>query len=188
MSNFKGEPFPNKKYSAILCDPAWTFETYSDSGKERSAEQHYDCMTTEDIQNLPVQDICKDDCVLFLWVTFPLLIEGLLTMEAWGFEYKTCAFSWAKKNSSNMGFFMGMGYWTRANVEICLLGTKGKPKRREEAGGVRQLIVSPLREHSRKPDEQYDRIEDLVKGPYIELFSRSDREGWDSWGLESGKF
>lgn len=189
-------PFPKKKYKAILCDPPWTFETYSAKGKDRSAEQHYPCMTKEDIQNLPIQDLAEEDCVLFLWVTYPCLKEGMELIDKWGFSYKTCAFMWAKKNKSNMGFFMGMGYWTRANGEICLLATKGKPNRREVVEGMkdhekstnqRQLIVSPIREHSRKPDEQYNRIEYLVEGPYIELFSRCNRQGWDSWGLETGK-
>lgn len=183
------DPFPDKKYKLIYADPAWTFKTYSDKGKDRSAEKHYKCMTLEEIQALPVQDIAEDDCVLLMWVTWPCLQEGLATIKAWGFEYKTCGFSWAKKNKSNLGFHMGMGFWTRANTEVCLLATRGKPKRIEETGpSVRQLVVSPVREHSRKPDEMYGKIEDLVVGPYIELFSRTDREGWDFWGDEIGKF
>lgn len=179
-------PLPKKKYKAILSDPAWSFKTYSEKGKDRSPEQHYDCMPIEDIYRLPVQDIADQNCILFLWVTFPLLKEGIKTLEEWGFTYKTVAFTWAKKNKSNLGFFMGNGYYSRANAEICLLGTKGKIEVKSRS--VRQLIVSPLREHSRKPDEIYSRIEQLVDGPYLEMFSRNNREGWDSWGLEAGKF
>jgi len=180
--------FPRKKYSVILADPPWDFKTYSDNGKDRSADRHYNVMTREEIQSLPVDKIANEDCVLLLWVTFPCLVEGIQLIEKWGFKYKTCAFSWAKKNKSNLGFHLGMGFWTRANTEICLLATKGKPKRKKTGAGVRQLIVSPVRQHSRKPDEQYDRIEALLEGPYIELFSRCKRKGWSSWGLEVEKF
>lgn len=185
----KIEPFPDKKYRVIYADPPWSYEVYSKKGKGRSAEHHYNTMSKENIQELPVKGLADDDCVLFLWVTFPCLIEGLELIEKWRFTYKTCAFSWAKKNKSNLGFKIGMGFWTRANIEVCLLATRGSPKRIEETGpSVRQLIVSPIREHSRKPDEAYDRIENLVEGPYIELFARTEREGWDCWGLETDKF
>lgn len=181
-------PFPDKKYRVIYADPAWTFNTFSDKGKDRSPEQHYECMDINDIYNMPVQDIAMDDCALFIWVTFPLLKEGIQTLESWGFEYKTNAFTWAKKNSSNVGWKMGNGYYTRANAEICLLGTKGNMGPYVKDKGVPQLVVSPIREHSRKPDVVPQRIERLFDGPYIELFSRTAREGWDHWGLESGKF
>lgn len=182
----KIEPFLKKKYKVILADPPWSYEVYSKKGKGRSAESHYKTMSKEDIQNLPVRDIAADDCVLFLWVTYPCLIEGLELIRKWGFSYKTCGFTWAKKNKSNLGFFMGMGFWTRANTEVCLLATRGSPKRID--AGVRQLVISPIREHSRKPEEVYGRIEKLVEGPYIELFARQGYKGWDSWGFEKNKF
>jgi N6-adenosine-specific RNA methylase IME4 len=114
-------------------------------------------------------------------------------IRAWGFEYKTCAFSWMKAHAGQIEMFrddfdalMGMGYWTRANNEVCLLATRGKPKRLN--ADVRQGIIAPRREHSRKPDGIHERIERLVAGPYVELFARATRPGWDAWGNEVGKF
>ncbi len=106
-------------------------------------------------------------------------------MHEWGFEYKTAAFTWAKTTSKDNWHF-GCGYWTRANAELCLLGTRGTPKRLSRA--VRQLLISPVREHSRKPDETHERIERLVAGPYLELFARQSRPGWTTWGNEADKF
>lgn len=169
-------------YRVILADPPWSWRTYSDKGRAKAPDRHYPLMSFKDIANLPVDSIANQNCCLFLWVTFPKLIEGMDVLYAWGFEYKTVAFVWVKENKISPGLFMGMGYWTRTNAEICLLGTKGAPKRL--SGGVRQVIVSPRREHSRKPDEQYKRIEELVPGPYIELFARRMVPGWDCWGNE----
>ena len=177
------------KYSAILADPPWSFRTYSGKGKGRSAEQHYDCMSFPELCVMKIP--AADDAALFLWVTDPMLRLGLELMAWWGFEYKTVAFTWVKCNKPASinhvpQWFTGMGYWTRANPEMCLLGTRGKPKRINK--DVRQLIVAPRREHSRKPDEIYDRIERLVGGPYLEMFARQTRPGWDSGGNEVGKF
>ena len=177
-------PFPNKKYNIIYADPPWQFKTYSEKGKEKkSAENHYDCMNIEDIYDLPVQDIADDDCVLLLWVTYPLLKEGLRTIEEWGFTYKTCGFSWVKKNKKADSFFWGLGYWTRANNEICLLATKGKPKRVSKS--VHQIIYEPIDKHSKKPSVVRENIVELCGDlPRIELFARQTAEGWDSWGNE----
>tara|TARA_R110000822_G_scaffold71181_3_gene171726 strand:- start:1291 stop:1833 length:543 start_codon:yes stop_codon:yes gene_type:complete len=176
--------FPNKKYNIIYADPAWTFKTYSEKGKEKkSAENHYSCMNIQDIYDLPVQDIADDNCVLMLWVTYPLLKEGLKTIEEWGFTYKTCGFSWVKKNKIADSFFWGLGYWTRANNEICLLATKGKPKRVSKS--VHQIIYEPISKHSKKPCIVRDKIVELVGDlPRIELFARETAVGWDSWGNE----
>jgi len=132
-------PFPDKKYNIIYADPAWTFKTWSNKGEEKSPK--YDVMTINDIKNLPVNEIIENDCVLFIWVTYPLLKEGLETIESWGFEYKTCGFSWIKQNKKADSLFWGLGYWTRANNEICLLATKGKPKR--VGKGVHQVVAWP---------------------------------------------
>jgi N6-adenosine-specific RNA methylase IME4 len=173
-----------EKYNIIYADPPWTFKTYSDKGKGRSAEQHYNCMTKEDIQKLPIQNICEKNCVLFLWVTYPCLKEGLELIEKWGFTYKTCAFSWIKLNKKSNTPFVGMGYYTRANNEICLLATKGKPLQRQSKG-VKQVILSKIEEHSKKPDEVRHRIVDLFGDiPRIELFARQFADGWDCWGNE----
>ena len=168
------------KYKVIYADPPWHFKSYIPNGDGRNATQHYDCMSISDISNLRVSDLASDDCVLLMWVVDPMLPEALEVIKAWGFKYKTVGFTWAKQNKNDLGMFTGLGYWTRANPEMCLLATKGKPKRLSKA--VRQLIISQRQEHSRKPDEVYDRIEQLLDGPYVELFARRERKGWDSWG------
>ncbi len=189
-------------YGAILADPPWDFKVWYAGGWRntpggrkftRSAPRHYDTMEDNEIAAFPIEKIAAKDCVLFLWTCWPMLQRTFPILDAWGFKYKTCAFCWVKANTQQIDMFrddanprMGMGYWTRANSEICLLATKGRPKRR--ASDVRQAIVEPLREHSRKPDCIYERIERLVAGPYIELFARQHRPGWDSWGDETSKF
>ena len=179
---------PDKKYHIIYADPPWTFKTWSDKGKGKSAEQHYDCMTMEDIKNLPVQDICEEDAVCIMWVTFPLLKEGIETLEAWGFKYKTVAFNWVKRNKKANSWFVGMGYYTRSNAEIAILGTKGKVLNRPNRN-VPQVCDDRIREHSRKPDIIRQRIIDLFGDiSRIELFCRDALQGWDTWGDETGKF
>jgi len=151
-------------------------------------------MKLSDIQKLPILDIADDNCALFLWATDPLLPEAIDLMEHWGFKYKTIAFNWVKLNpkAPNFGwnkkdFFTGMGYWTRANPELCLLGTRGKPVR--QRADVRRLVVAPRREHSRKPDEVPERIVDLMGDiPRIELFARQPRKNWTVWGNETEKW
>lgn len=175
-----------RHYGVIYADPPWTFLTRSDKGKDRSAEQHYSTMTLEEIKALPVAELAAPNCALFMWAIDTHLPMALDVIRAWGFTYKTRAFCWAKQNKRGEGFFVGMGFWTRANPEDCLLATRGSPKRL--ATDVRRLVVSPRREHSRKPDEVPAGIERLVAGPYCELFSRTHRAGWDMMGNEVGKF
>ena len=172
-----------KKYSVILADPPWAFRAWSDKGKGRSAEQHYPTMRLEDINALPVADLAAEDCVLFLWATFPMLKEALAVVEAWGFSYKTVAFTWVKENRKSPGLFWGLGYWTRANAEVCLLATRGSPKRQSAA--VHQVILSPVEQHSKKPDAVRERIVTLMGDvPRVELFARQETLGWDVWGNE----
>lgn len=175
----------DKKYNIIYADPPWTFKTYSEKGKEKkSAENHYACMKKADIQQLPIQRITAKDCVLFLWVTFPCLKEGLELIEKWGFTYKTCGFTWVKRNKKSNSYFWGLGYWTRANAEICLIATKGNPKRVSKS--VHQICDARIREHSRKPEEIRERIVQLCGDlPRIELFARQSAKGWDCWGNEA---
>lgn len=174
-----------KPYDVILADPPWDFETWSENGNGRSACQHYKTMSFEDICSLSVQDIAAENSVLFMWVTGPCLEYGLEVIEAWDFEYKTQAFVWVKTNPRGIGIFMGNGYYTRANAELCLLATRGEPLP-VAAHDVSQIILSPVREHSRKPDEQYTKIERLYPGKrYVELFARRARPGWKTWGLEA---
>jgi N6-adenosine-specific RNA methylase IME4 len=182
-----GPPWPrNRHYRVIYADPPWTFATYSRKGKGRSAEAHYDCMDLEAIKRLPVAEWAADDAVLLLWATDPLLDRALEVARAWGFAYKTVGFYWVKRNAGGEGFFTGLGFWTRANPEQCLLATRGRPRRR--SADVGKLVVAPRREHSRKPDEVYGRIEALLEGPYLEMFARSTRAGWDAWGAQAGLF
>ena len=172
-----------KKYSVILADPPWQYKVYSKKGLGRSAESHYPTMNIEDIKALPVADIAEKDCALFLWVTFPCLLEGFEVIRAWGFTYKTVAFVWVKQNKKSDSLFWGMGYWTRSNVELCILATKGSPKRVD--AGVHQVVVSHIEEHSRKPGEVHERIRRLMGDvPKIELFARRKAEGFDVWGSE----
>jgi N6-adenosine-specific RNA methylase IME4 len=176
-------PFPNKTYDVIYADPAWYFKTYSKKGIGRSPEQHYSCMSINDICNLPVDTISKPNCVLFLWAIDSMLPQAFKVIESWGFIYKTVAFTWAKKNKKSESFFTGLGYWTRANPEMCLLATRGKPKRISKS--VRQLVIDIRREHSRKPDRIRDDIVELCGDvSRIELFARQRAKGWDSWGNE----
>ena len=174
---------PNKKYNIIYADPPWHFKAYSDKGNGRSALQHYNCMSINDIYNLPVNRISDNDCILFLWAIDPMLPQAMEVIKRWGFTYKTVAFTWVKQNKKSDGYFTGLGYWTRANPEMCLLATKGKPKRLSKS--VRQLIISKLQEHSKKPDEVRDRIVELCGDlPRIELFARQRFDGWNAWGNE----
>lgn len=199
MEAFEG--LPRRHYGAIYADPPWQFATWNkatavkrrSSGTNVSAATHYNTMRIQDIAALPVGDLAERDCCLFLWVSWPMLPEAMHLIKSWGFEYKTCAFDWMKAHAGQIDMLrddsdvlMGMGYWTRANSEPCLLATRGKPKRLSAA--VRQGIIEPRREHSRKPDCVHGRIEKLVAGPYLELFARAPRAGWDVWGNETNKF
>lgn len=178
-------------YAVICADPPWHFKTWSEKDQHKAASNHYDLMTTDDIKALPVAELAATDAVLLLWAVNPMLPEAFKVMEAWGFEYKTVGFCWAKTTPRTQAswapkWHMGLGYWTRANIEICLLGVRGKPKR--VSRGVRQLLLESKREHSRKPDQFFEDVERLVSGPYLELFSRQQRAGWDNWGDQTTKF
>tara|TARA_E500000305_G_C3911388_1_gene183572 strand:- start:166 stop:681 length:516 start_codon:yes stop_codon:yes gene_type:complete len=165
-------PFPNKKYRTIYADPPWN---EVGGGKiKRGADRHYSLMKTADIKALPVQDIADDECWLYMWVTNNYLKDGLDIMEHWGFRYVT-NIVWAKTS-------FGLGYYFRGQHEICLFGVKGKlkPQVRNES----TLILKPKDKHSKKPEEFYEKIENVSHAPYIELFARNIRDGWDSWGNE----
>ncbi len=140
-------------------------------------------MTLSEIKALPVSGIADTDCTLFLWATMPMLPEALGLINAWGFEYKTVGFTWVKRNKKKPTWFWGMGYWTRANAELCLIATKGKPKRINK--GVHSVIDTRIEKHSKKPDIVRDKIVGLMGDlPRIELFARQAVEGWDAWGNE----
>ena len=172
-----------KRYSIVYADPPWQFSAWSKKA-QKHVTKHYSTMTIQEIMELPVKEITADDAVLLLWATFPNLPLAFKAIEAWGFTYKTCAFTWVKQNRKSKGLFWGMGYYTRSNAEICLLATKGKPLPRL-SHKVHSVIVSPVMEHSRKPDEARERIKELFGDlPRIELFARQHAEGWDCWGNE----
>jgi Transcriptional activator, adenine-specific DNA methyltransferase len=175
--------FPNKKYNIIYADPPWSFNFKNRKGLSENAKNNlYETMNDADILNLPMSDIADENCILFLWVMNSKLQLGLDCINQWGFTYKTVAFNWVKKTKNNMYHFGG-GNWTRSNPELCLLATKGKIKR--QSASVRELCVSTIREHSRKPDEIRDSIIELVGDlPRIELFARDKFDGWDCWGNE----
>lgn len=183
-------PFGNLRmfgYDIIYADPPWSFTNWSEKGEGRNPNQHYATMSPEDIIALPVGELASSSCALFLWCVDPLLDKGFEAMRAWGFRYVTVAFTWAKRTKSDQGWHMGPGYYTRANPETCLLGVIGDMKRLD--AGVRQLIVEPVREHSRKPDRVRDDIVRLFGDrPRCELFARQQTKGWDVWGNEVAKF
>jgi N6-adenosine-specific RNA methylase IME4 len=169
-------PFQRERhYGAILADPPWQFKTWSDKGRGRSAERHYRTMTDGDLARMPVASIAKRDALLFLWTSGPALIRSINLIQAWGFTYSTTVFVWDKDRT-------GLGYWTRSNCELVLLGKRGTPKR--NAKDVLQLVRARRGAHSVKPTEVSRRIERLCDGPYLELFARRERKGWDVWGDE----
>lgn len=155
-------------------------------------------MSIEDIAGLPVQALANDDAHLFLWTTGPFLRRAFDVIDAWGFKYSGIAFTWIKLRRSHNPLQMralpladydlhvGLGLTTRKNAEFCLLARRGNARR--EAKDVREVILSPVREHSRKPDEAYARVERYCAGPYLDLFARERRPGWDAWGNETERF
>lgn len=172
----------SKKYSVIYADPPWTYKDKCTAG-ERGTFYKYKTMTEEEIKNLKVKSISANDCVLFMWVTWPMLFNAEKIIKAWGFTYKTIGFVWVKQNKKADTLFMGMGNWSRSNSEICLLCTKGKPKRINAS--VHSIVMSHLEEHSKKPARVRDNIVHLCGDvPRIELFARETITGWDVWGNE----
>ena len=173
-----------KKYGAILADCPWEYNARSNTKTRFSggAMAHYPTMTTDDICNLPIGSIADKDCALVLWATFPKLPEALRVMNAWGFRYVTVAFNWFKTSKNGSPFF-GVGYYTKSNSEIALLGVKGKMK--PVSNFVSQVIVAERERHSKKPDIIRDKIVELFGDiPRIELFAREKTDGWDTWGNE----
>jgi N6-adenosine-specific RNA methylase IME4 len=186
--------FPTQKHAVIYADPPWAWKTRTKKGLD-GRPQHYARMSLKDIKALPVEFAADSDCWLFLWTTGPHLEQALGVIRAWGFKYSGVAFTWVKLKASSADamfltthedFHVGMGYTTRKNTEMCLLARRGKPKRLSKS--VRELLISGIREHSRKPDEAYRRIEEFAPGPYLELFARANKPGWTSWGNETEKF
>lgn len=173
------------KYDVIYADPPWSYKAYNKKDGGRTAESHYPTMKLKDICELPVAELANDNATLFLWVTFPCLEEGLKLLKSWGFKYKTLGFCWVKRNrKATDTWFWGLGFWTRSNPEVCIIATKGSPKR--DSAGVHSVVDTPIEKHSKKPDEVRHRIEELM-GPNvskIELFAREESDGWTCLGNE----
>lgn len=194
---------PVGPFACIVADPPWHFRArtalqMSNWTSRRDAEKHYNVMGIDDIKAIPVKAVASKDAHLFLWTTGPCLPKSFEVMEAWGFRYSAVAFTWVKfKRSHNAlqlrfvplvegDLHVGLGLTTRKNAEFCLLGRRGSAHR--NAKNIREIILAPVRQHSRKPDEAYDRIEKYCDGPRLDLFARESRPGWTAWGNESEKF
>jgi N6-adenosine-specific RNA methylase IME4 len=197
------EELPRRHFQCIVADPPWHFKSRTavqvgNPGSERYVERHYATMSMAEILALPVSEVAAKDAHLFMWVTGPMLRDAFAVMEAWDFKYSSVAFTWVKLRRAfdarqlrilptlESDLHVGLGLTTRKNAEFCLLGRRGSARR--NAKDVREIIMSPVREHSRKPDEAVQRIERYCDGPYLELFARSSRPGWTAWGNETDKF
>lgn len=181
------------KYQIIYADPPWE---YSDK-RINHGGMEYPTMKTKDIQELPIKEIADNNCILFIWATFPNIKEVFKVIDSWGFYYKTLGFSWIKTNKrqqlnqasffpgEDIDDFFGIGFYTKSNCEVCLIGLKGEANKLIIDNSVSSTIISPRGIHSKKPDEVRDRIIKLCGNrPRIELFARQKIEGWDSWGNE----
>lgn len=196
---------PRGHFGCILADPPWHFRArtalqMSNWTSRRDAEKHYSVMGIDDITNMPVKDLAAKDAHLWIWTTGPCLEMTFAVIKAWGFRYSAVGFTWVKlKRSHGSGqlrflssadldreLHVGLGLTTRKNAEFCLLARRGNAKR--EAKNLREIIMEPVREHSRKPDAVYDRVPKYCAGPYLELFGRQSRPGWTVWGNEANKF
>jgi len=173
----------NKKYQIIYADPPWKYNSRANH-KTRfrgGACGHYNLMTMDVIKALPIPELADENCALFMWCTFPYLEDQIKLFKHWNFKYRTLGFSWIKTNTKNGRPFFGVGYYTKSNAEVCLMGMKGQLK--TASNSVSSCIISPRREHSRKPDEVRDGIVKLFGDlPRIELFARQKVEGWDAIG------
>jgi N6-adenosine-specific RNA methylase IME4 len=173
-------------YGVVLADPPWAFKVRSRKNIGKMPDAHYTCMRLADIQALPVRDLADPKgCALLMWGTAPMLPQAFATMQAWGFEFKTAG-AWAKQSKTGKKWAFGTGYCYRSATEFFLLGTIGRP--RQQSKSVRNLIVAPVREHSRKPDQMRADLQALFAGPYIDLFARQTDPNWKVWGNETDKF
>lgn len=172
-------------FGVILADPPWRFRTWNATNSAKSAASHYSLMTMDVLKAMPVADLASKNCALIMWATQAQLPDAVELMTAWGFKYKTAG-SWAKQSTTGRKWAFGTGYIMRCAAEFYLIGTRGKPKARVR--NVRNLIVAPVREHSRKPDQMHADLERLFDGPRLEMFARESRPGWTTWGNQPTKF
>lgn len=180
----KFEDIPPLSYDLIMCDPPWSYRNWSKKGERKNATAHYACLSLDEIAAFPVHQIAAPSCLLWLWATNPMLDQAIDMLGNWGFTFKTAG-HWVKRTKHGKTAF-GTGYILRSAGEPFLIGTIGTPK---TTRGVRSVVEGLAREHSRKPEEGYRAAEELIPGARrIELFSRQEREGWDCFGIEVGKF
>ena len=171
----------DKKYKVIYADPPWAYRNMGNI--QATANAHYNTMSNKDICELPVGELADDNSILFLWATFPKLQEALDVIKAWGFEYKTLGFSWIKTNPKNGKPFFGVGWYTKSNAEICLIGVKGKAPK--VSNSISSVIIEPRGKHSAKPPIVREKIVEFCGDvSRVELFARDKTEGWDVWGNE----
>lgn len=169
-------------YDFIMADPPWLFKTRTAAGEAKSPQRHYDCMSLDAIKALPVDQLARGDCLLWLWATHPMLPQALEVMAAWRCRFVTSGV-WVKRTAhGKLGF--GTGYRLRSASEPFLIGTFGNPL---TTRSVRTVIEGPLRAHSEKPDEAYAAAERMSPAAFrADIFSRRTRPGWDAWGFEAG--
>lgn len=183
-------------FRIIHCDPPWRFKSNSESDPGRNPMRHYECMNLADLCDLPVRHVAAHEALLALWVPTPLLVVGkhLGIIKEWGFKPSGFGFVWIKTNSGTVegqpitdkDLFTGLGFTTRKNCEVVVFANRGRSVRKD--AGVHEIIMAPAREHSRKPDEVYRRLERYADGPYLDMFGRQSRPGWTVWGDQATKF
>lgn len=180
------QSFRDKSFPTILADPPWRFQNRTGKmAPEHRRLSRYDTMTLEDILALPVENLAANTSHLYLWVPNALLPEGLRVMDSWGFQYKG-NIVWHKIRKDGGPDGRGVGFYFRNTTELVLFGVRGKEARTLAPGRSQvNIIRSQKREHSRKPDELYKIIETCSRGPYLELFARGTRPGWETWGNQS---
>jgi N6-adenosine-specific RNA methylase IME4 len=175
-----------QRFSTVMADPPWRFANRTGKmAPEHKRLNRYETLTTQDICELPIGDILAPTAHLYLWVPNALLPDGLKVMKEWGFEYKT-NIVWHKIRKDGGSDGRGVGFYFRNVTELILFGVRGKNARTLEAGRRQvNMIETRKREHSRKPDEQYELIEACSPGPYLELFARGVRKNWTYWGNQA---
>lgn len=180
------ESLAGRRFGTILADPPWQFQNRTGKiAPEHKRLSRYGTMTLDDIKALPVSAVAFNTAHLYLWVPNALLPEGIAVMRAWGFQYKS-NLVWHKIRKDGGSDGRGVGFYFRNVTELILFGVRGKNARTLKPGRTQvNYICSRKREHSRKPDEQYDLIEACSPGPFLELFARGDRKNWVSWGNQA---
>lgn len=181
-------------YPCIVADPPWHHQSFSIKGQRRSPSAYYRTMSIAEISALPVAELAAKNAHLFLWTTQPHLQQSFAVLAAWGFRYSSVHTHWIKVNpkAADQMFLrerdlsIGMGFTTRKNIEYLVLGRRGSPRRLVK--DMPDFLFAARRQHSRKPEESFARVERYCAGPRLELFSRTPREGWETWGDEDEKF